>query len=312
MNRLQQLTAIVLFASASCLSAGESLWETNFATAKSRAAEEKKDMLLDFTGSDWCAWCIKLRKEVFNQPGFTEAAPQNYVLVELDYPNDKSKQSAEEQSQNKDLLETYPITGYPTVLLCDASGKPYASTGYMEGGPEAYLPNLSKLQKHKQERNEAFAKAEDLQGLAKAKQLIAGLELLELPPAIVSAAYPEVMASIEAADPEDVTGFASAAKAQQQLQDFLMNLGELRSKGDMEATLKYIDGKLADSSIKGDLRQQIYGHKAGTLAYANRKPEAIKVLETAIKEAPEGSHTEELKQFIDILQKEIDRTKESE
>ena len=312
MNQLQRLTAVVMLSTASCLTAAEANWETDFTAAKSRAAAEEKDLLIDFTGSDWCTWCIKLHKEVLDQDAFIETAPKSYVLVELDYPQDKSKQSEKEQKQNQELLKTYPIAGYPTVLLCDADGKPYAATGYRPGGPEAYLPELETLQKHKAARDAAFAKAETLEGVEKAKQLIAGLELMELTPALISASYPEVAASIAKADPEDVTGFSSAALAEQQLQDFLKNLGELRSKGDPEATLKFIDEKLADSTIKGDLRQQIYGHKAGTLAYAGKPEEAIKVLQAAVEESPNGPHTKELSDFIGILEKEIERKKESE
>ena len=87
------LTATFGWALASTLFADDKLWVNEFEKAKQTAATEGKDLLMDFTGSDWCGWCIRLHKEVFDLDAFKTAAPKNFVLVELDYPNDKSKLS---------------------------------------------------------------------------------------------------------------------------------------------------------------------------------------------------------------------------
>ncbi len=116
--------------------AGGEGWISDFAAAKKEAADSKKDLLIDFTGSDWCSWCIKLNKEVFDHEPFKAGVKNKFVLVELDYPRDKSKLTEEVIKQNEELGNKYQIAGYPTILLCDASGKPYAATGYQDGGPE--------------------------------------------------------------------------------------------------------------------------------------------------------------------------------
>lgn len=121
------------------------VWMTDFEAAKQKAAAEGKDLLMDFSGSDWCGWCIKLDEEVFSKPAFIEEAGKSFVFVLLDFPRDKSGQSSDLQAQNKRLAEQFSIQGYPTVILAKADGTSYAETGYLEGGPEAFLANLKEL-----------------------------------------------------------------------------------------------------------------------------------------------------------------------
>ena len=82
-------TVAFVFASVSALHAGGEGWQTDFEVAKKLAAEGKKDLLLDFTGSDWCGWCIKLNKEVFGLEPFKTGTKDKFVLVELDFPQKK-------------------------------------------------------------------------------------------------------------------------------------------------------------------------------------------------------------------------------
>jgi thioredoxin-related protein len=119
---------------------GESLtWQTDFAAAKSTATQQNKYILLDFTGSDWCPYCIQMDKEVFAKPAFTNFAGQKLILVKLDFPR-KANQSAAEKSQNQELAKKYSIEGFPTYVLLDPSGKEIRrQVGYLEGGPEAFI-----------------------------------------------------------------------------------------------------------------------------------------------------------------------------
>src|SRR4051794_3904234 len=133
--RLASLTAATLAwtLTVSTFAAGD-LWVSDFEKAKQTAAAENKDLLIDFTGSDWCGWCIKLRKEVFDLDAFKTAAPKNFVLVEIDFPQNKSKLSNATQEQNAKLQTQFGIQGFPSIVLADAQGRPYAQTGYQEGG----------------------------------------------------------------------------------------------------------------------------------------------------------------------------------
>ena len=119
-------------------------WETDFAKASAKAKAEGKHILIDFSGSDWCGWCIKLDKEVFSKKAFKDYAKDNLVLVLADFPSDKSKQSAELQKQNQELAKKYGVRGFPTVFILSPGGKTIVKTGYQAGGPEAYVEFIKK------------------------------------------------------------------------------------------------------------------------------------------------------------------------
>ena len=138
------LAAVALCLSVLSLSAADT-WLTDLDEGIKVAKAEKKAILVDFTGSDWCGWCIRLKKEVFDQKEFA-AATKDFVLVELDYPQ-KKKQSAEVKAKNKALSEKFGIEGFPTIMLLDANGEPFAQTGYQAGGPVKYLAHLAELMK---------------------------------------------------------------------------------------------------------------------------------------------------------------------
>jgi len=140
--------AIGLIAGLALLQAGaEDLnWMTDLPKAQAKAKTESKLVMMDFTGSDWCGWCIKLHKEVFSKPEFSEYAKKNLVLVEVDFPHSK-EQSAELKRANQALQGKYKIEGYPTIIVLNGEGKKVGELGYMAGGPTAFIAELEKLKK---------------------------------------------------------------------------------------------------------------------------------------------------------------------
>lgn len=128
------------------VNAAELDWQTDLPKAQAQAKTEKKLVLLDFTGSDWCGWCIKLNKEVFSQPEFSEYAKKNLVAVEVDFPR-KKKLSAAQKQANDVLARKYEIQGYPTIIVLNSEGKKVGELGYQPGGPKAFIAALEKLKK---------------------------------------------------------------------------------------------------------------------------------------------------------------------
>src|SRR5689334_10049901 len=130
------LAAVILFKAG----AEELQWMTDVPKAQQKAKAEKKLVMLDFTGSDWCGWCIKLNKEVFSKPEFAEYAKKNLILVEVDFPV-KKKLPEELKKANESLQEKYKVEGYPTIVVLDGEGKRLdrGDTGYVEGGPKAFI-----------------------------------------------------------------------------------------------------------------------------------------------------------------------------
>ena len=126
--------------------AEELQWLTDVPKAVEKAKSENKLVMLDFTGSDWCGWCIKLHKEVFSQSEFADYAKKNLVLVEVDFPRRK-EQSAELKKANQALQEKYKIEGYPTLILLNKDGKQVGQLRYMPGGPKPFVTELDKVKK---------------------------------------------------------------------------------------------------------------------------------------------------------------------
>ena len=140
------LVSLSLVLSAHFLKADEAGWTTNYQKAVAQAKAEKKLVMLDFTGSDWCGWCMKLNKEVFSQAKFKEYAAKNLVLVEVDFPQQKP-QSDDLKKQNEQLQDKFHIEGYPTIIVLNGDGKKVGELGYMEGGPDAFVAALEKVPK---------------------------------------------------------------------------------------------------------------------------------------------------------------------
>ncbi len=163
---------------------GGGRWIDDFDEAVELAKAEKKDLLVDFTGSDWCGWCIKLHDEVFQHEAFYANAEQDFVLVALDFPrSDEAKAKVPNPTRNRELANTYGVQGYPTVLLMTAEGDVFGRTGYQAGGPEKYVEHIASLTKDGKaslaEVKGLISAYEKAEGDAKAKAFVAVLEGFE-------------------------------------------------------------------------------------------------------------------------------------
>jgi protein disulfide-isomerase len=138
---MKLLTALTLaFTLVAPLAAAEG-WITDAKAAQDKARAEQKLVLMNFTGSDWCGWCIKLKDEVFSTKQFKDYAAKNLVLLEVDFPRQKPQTAAQKQA-NQALQKKYGIRGYPTLIVLNGEGKQVGQLGYMPGGPKAFLGKL--------------------------------------------------------------------------------------------------------------------------------------------------------------------------
>ena len=138
---------IVLFLifGAISMQAQDIYWETNLEAATKVSLKTKKPLMLFFTGSDWCGWCIRLQKEVFKTPEFATWAKENVVLVELDFPR-RTPQADKIKMQNSEMQQLFQVQGYPTVWFVNPTKvkektnlDKLGSTGYVAGGPTAWI-----------------------------------------------------------------------------------------------------------------------------------------------------------------------------
>lgn len=144
--KMKKIFLITLFlVGAFATQAQELKWYTDVREAITVSNKEQKPMLMFFTGSDWCGWCIRLQNEVLKTPEFTKWAKDNVILVELDYPR-RTPQTPELKNQNNELQQAFGIQGFPTVFFTSAESKDgkvnfkgLGQTGYVAGGPSAWL-----------------------------------------------------------------------------------------------------------------------------------------------------------------------------
>jgi protein disulfide-isomerase len=144
------LLFIVLFSANLSAQKEQLTWYTDLNEASKISAKTNKPLMLFFTGSDWCGWCVRLQKEVFLTDDFKKWAANNVILVDVDFPKDKSKQSVALQNQNNLLARQYEVRGYPTVWFVAAAGSAgnyqyskLGQSGYMAGGPSVWTSNAN-------------------------------------------------------------------------------------------------------------------------------------------------------------------------
>ena len=142
-------TAVLVFALCGLLlvsAQAQPSWLSDFRQAQADAKAGKKLLLLNFTGSDWCGWCIRLEREVFSQPEFQAYAKDNLVLMTVDFPRAKPL-SAEVRKQNEELAQKYLVEGFPTIVVLNGDGKQVGELGYVPGGASAFVSELKKVPK---------------------------------------------------------------------------------------------------------------------------------------------------------------------
>ena len=118
-------------------------WGEDFSAACEEAKRDGKLVLLAFSGSDWCEWCIKMDKDIYSKPGFVSMAKRKFVLVSVDTPHNKDILSPLAKKQNPELAKKYNIDGYPSTIVVRPSGEEVKRfKGYRQDGVEGFLKEL--------------------------------------------------------------------------------------------------------------------------------------------------------------------------
>lgn len=123
-------------------------WETDFNIAKQKAAQENRNILLVFSGSDWCIPCMKLEKEIWDSEAFKKDSEEHFVLLRADFPKRKANKLTEEQQEKNDALaEKYNKQGlFPMVVVLDKDGNVLGTTGYKNMKPNDYIAMLHSIE----------------------------------------------------------------------------------------------------------------------------------------------------------------------
>jgi thioredoxin-related protein len=263
-------------------------WVLDFEKAKAQAAKEGKSILMEFTGSDWCPPCISLQKNVLSKDVFKTEMPKSFVLLKLDSPRDKSKQTPEEIEQYNTLSAKYGIRGVPTIFLADAKGRPYyESVGYSGDPADKYVANLKEQLGTLAKRNAAFTKAEKASGSEKAKLLAEGLSLVDDEMALKT--YGDVVSQIIELDADNEAGLKAKFAGLKNSVGFKAEL-EATMRGNSskpEDTLAAIDKLIAEKKPTGVALQEAIFYK-GSIHFQTDKAKAKEFLLEAQKLAPKS------------------------
>jgi len=316
---------------------GEDNWLNSLEEAQKIAEKEEKDILIKFIGSDWCKWCIRLNTEIFSTDEWKKKATPKYVQVVIDFPRNKELKE-EEKSYNKTLKLRFGAHRYPTILLLDSKGKPYAQTGYQEGGPKKYLEHLQDFEARKKERDSLLEKIKEedkdkrLKNLEKAVDKLTEWE--------VESGYPELQEEIVSLDKDNKAGLrlkyaeklayyygiqgnndksntyletvkkidpAKAKNLDVEIKLFGIESTYLKS-GDWEKSLALTE--LTTLTPTGETAQNLYYIIALVNHQLGKKEEVIKNLEKALEFAPESEKGKEIKEVLAGLKEKTDKKPE--
>jgi thiol-disulfide isomerase/thioredoxin len=270
--------------------AADKIWiEDNMPAAMEKAKAEGKDILIDFTGTDWCIWCIRLKDEVFNQSEFKETIPDKFVLVMLDFPRDKP-QTDEVRAHNAEWQQKFEIRGYPTIVLADANGEEYARTGYREGGPTPYIEHLNELRAGKDKRDEALKAAASSEGIEKARHLDAAMSI----EGIVVPNREDKMKQIIALDADNSAGLKAKYEKelkQLQLQSAFTEVENMFRARQVDEALAKLDEIEANFDLDTEDYMNLVGMRVSLLINSGNNEAAERAIASAM--AKEGLDAEQ-------------------
>ena len=211
-------------------------WMTDFEAAKAKSVAENKPMLIDFTGSDWCTWCIKLKQDVLSKNEFEQYIADKFIPVEVDVPQNAAKVGGEEQlEKNRQICEEYGVEGFPTVMVVTPEGFVAGGIGHSVDMEEALqlldtaLINVENLEK-----------AKSLQGIEKAGVLLPVYVSLQ---ESFGTAARSLRDEIIALDPQDELGMQQQVRIEQQQEQLLEKLSSV-PEGDYDAAIAVVEAAL--------------------------------------------------------------------
>jgi thioredoxin-related protein len=292
MKTLARAAAILLVVTGVACGSG---WQTDFEKARREAAAADKDLLVYFTGSDWCGFCIQLDEDVFSTEAFQREAPKKFIPVKLDFPKGRSALDAATIARNAAHARTYRVQGYPTIILMDKDGRPYARSGYRPGGVEQYLVHLKELHALRVARDQHLAEAAKLTGVEKARALAKALA--PLPAGDVEQFYGDLVDVVREADPDDAAGVQKAWRYREARRALTRQVAELLGAGDVDAADDALEAFLAEYKPEGQARQEILMEMVHVEMERGNAKAALVQLDEIKKIAPDSEIGREVADF---------------
>ncbi len=252
-------------------------WISDFDAAKAQAAKDGKAILADFTGSDWCGWCIRLRQNILDTPEFEAYAKDKFVLAEIDIPN-APKLSPEQLEKNKQLCVQYKVEAFPTILVMDAQGRVMGGFAGGKSTLQEVLPPLNKGLENVQLSKVAATQ----QGAAKLETLV---KIYKNMPTDLRKQSSDMRDEILALDPENSSGMRDILNAEKQMETFNAQLMNAQSDEQAIAMLERMKTEALPAN-KSAILVQLFQFKMGTANTVEDLMAAKAILLEAAEYAP--------------------------
>lgn len=262
------------------------------------AAADGRTALVEFTGTDWCHYCIVLQKNVFPSQEFADFVKENnLVLVELDFPHGPDKITPEQRAKNEEIGRRYNVQGYPTILVMDADRQPYARVVGGAESAQAYIARLKAALEVKKACEGKLAEASELSG---PERLAALKEVMAMVPMDCRWYQTKLIDQIIESDPEDTTGLRkrrdSANLQERQIEDMKRAITESTNGRGVAAALPEVRAALAKQLERTDLlpfvRLSVNAFISQSYVGEGNFVEALKYMDAAIAAAPDTKEAE--------------------
>lgn len=272
------------------------VWSQNFDYSKARALRRGADMMICFTVRDWSAVCRKFEEHFLHQPDFINGVEGAYELVHFDL-------SLGDDSPGAELLARFEIAAYPTVVLADSQGVPYAVTGFRPGDISSYVEHVWKLRAQKQARQQLRAQARNVQGVERA-----GLLAQAVPPlgAHRSAKfYGDMMREAIILDPNDTTGFIGEFEFQLADLAYIQELRRLDEAYQWRQMAELTDRHIENMNLTGSRKQAALMNRFDIERRQGSVTKMVGTLREIVELNPYNPHGRQASQILQTLSSEL-------
>ena len=249
--------------------------------------EDDKDIFILFTCSDHGQWTRRFDQQILSDPEFEQKLAEHFVMLLLDYPKQK-EQPEKVKERNAELAKHYGVRGYPAVVLADVEGRAYARTSYRKGGIEAYLTHLDELRKIKAQRDDLFAKANRVRGIARAKLLHQALDVLREADAMVG--YGPEIEQIIALDADNQANLKAVYLAP----GVVGRATALYLEHKPQQAIDAYDAFIAQVKPRGHVLHEALTRKGMMEDAIGQRQTALESIRRALKAAPKGQYSPHL------------------
>ncbi|MDG2213237.1 MAG: thioredoxin family protein [Verrucomicrobiota bacterium] len=270
-------------------------WLVSFEKAKEQAAKEGKPILMEFTGSDWCPPCKALHKNVLVKDVFKKEMPKHFILLKLDNPKDKSKQTEDEKEQYKKLSKEYKVSGVPSIFLVDAGGKPFfKKVGYSNQPAGDWVKDMVA----KTAIPDALEDANGAKGLERAKLLDKALGLMGSDAANQRKEDINEIITLDSKNKAGLKAKYEGVLVATEIKDSLQAI--MRDRGAKpDDKIAKVDKLIKDKSPKGEALQEVLFMKSNLYFQAKKRDKAEVLLRQAMKIAPDSKTGKRIPGILD-------------